>query len=366
VSTRSAQLVAAGLSFLLVMLVGAVVFVILTRPTPGPRATATPTAVSAATLTPAPVVTGTPIVALTETPELILTPLPTATPLITATPEITPEVTFTPEITPEVTFTPEVTSTPEVTFTPEITPEITPEPTPTIEITPEPTPTIEITPEPTPTLEPSSTERQFRLNGLGLDNNRSDVAIERFVLFHQDGPGMIRVTLSAATDRTRLCLWEGNLVAQKECRTIKNGLFEHYVADPARTFWTLTLIGANASTVLDVAIDYYADEPVVTVENLRYQGVPQPNYNGVSVEMDVGAGQVQIDGTFDAGQSHAHRVVIEQASEGTIYDETGPAEHHFAVTLTADAPAGLRITISNPSETAEAAPIFLEARFAWP
>lgn len=344
-NARSAQLVAAALAFLLIVLIGAVTFILLSRPNQAPRATASPTTVAAVTFTPLPTFV---FPTLATSPSFGPTDFPTASPL----PFDTPTALVTPEITPEVT--------------PEVTPEITPVPPTEV-----PTPMVFVSPTPTATILPTSTARQIRVRRLGLDSRDPEAGIERYVLFNVDGPSLISAQLSDATGRSRVCLWQGNLVEQRQCMSMRNGRLEHAVFDAGQTSWTLSLIGIDAETspTIDLTLDFNATSPLVTFENLRFQGIPIENYNGITAEVDAPqAGQLNITGTFDVGELHAYRVVVTELvpPEGVVSDQTGPPTNQFVVAVDEDVPASWSVTISNPNASAETLPVFLEAKFSWP
>ena len=363
-NARAAQFVAAGLSLLLIILVGAVVFILLSSQNQRPRPTATPTATSAAVVTPSlaptPTAIPTPTLAPTPTPSPSPSPSPSPTPLPTDTPLITA-----PPITPSPT--PELTPSPTIEITPSPTIEITP--SPTVELTPSPTP--EITPSPTPeeTIAPTSPERQIRVPGLGLDGR--DVGVERYLLFGVDGQSIIRATLSNASARSQICLWRGNNVTARTCQTMRNGTLEVEVPNEDHTNWTLSLIGANADTgpVVDLDLAWNGEDGQVTFENLRYEGQPRVNYNGVTVEVTaLGDGDIQVNGQFEGQQQHGYRVLVERlgAAGAVVIDETGGPVNEFEVTGDVTTGTTYRTTVSNPNPEQEPGPVFIEVVVAWP
>ena len=129
---RGLQLLAGGISIIIITLVG----VLLSRPIWGPIVNPPPTNTPTNTFT----------------PTLTLTPsnTPTSTPSATVT--ITPSLTITPSFTPTHTMTPTHTNTPTPTdtrtptTTPSQTPTDTSTPTPSITPTPTDTPTVTLTP----------------------------------------------------------------------------------------------------------------------------------------------------------------------------------------------------------------------------
>src|SRR5688572_756750 len=148
-SNRSAQILAATLAFLLIVLVGATIFILLSRPAePGPTPTATPS--GAASFTP------------TVGPSSSASVLPTPSASVTATPVVLP------------------TDTPGPTVEPTITP------------TPSPSPTPSPAPTPSPTLPPpTSPDREVTIVDFGLDRRTDADAVQRTVSFTVDGPSLI-------------------------------------------------------------------------------------------------------------------------------------------------------------------------------
>ena len=348
-NTRSAQVLAATLAFLLIVLVGALIFILLSRPAPSPRPSpsTSPTTVA--------IVTGSPLSTLSPSlfPSTSAGASPTEIPTISLEPFPTPSPTPTAEITPEIT--------------PEVTPAITPSPTPTIAITPSPTPTITLQPTPTAPPIPTSPGRRIRLQGMGLDA-RNEIGIERYLIFGVDGPSLIRAQISSATGRVRMCLWQGNEVEDRVCRSMGNGVLEQPVFDAGSTSWTLTLISANGTTTptLDLALDFNAISPSVDLENFRFQGTPVPFYNGMDVVIDALAdGSLDIMGVFDPGQTHSYRVEIYLTGGENIYDAGGEA-HSFTVNQAVTAATSYNVIVTNPNEEAEPTAVFIRVTFNWP
>jgi hypothetical protein len=203
---------------------------------------------------------------------------------------------------------------------------------------------------------------------MGLDA-RTETGIERYLLFRVEGPSLIRAELSEATGRSRVCLWRGNQVEQRVCRSMRNGVLERPVFDTGFTNWTLTLIGVNDTTspIVDLTLDFNAGEATVTFENFRFQGVPVPNYNGFTASVDTeGPGELQVTGRFDPGEQHEYRVVISEAGVGIVKDETGGPANSFEVTHPVEAVTSYQVAVSNPNTSAEPLPVFLRSTLSWP
>lgn len=325
-STRSAQVVAAGLAVLLILLVGAVIFLLLSRPQP-------------AVVTRSPAVSPTAVAGFTPSPLLTASPgfIPFVSPLMSPGPSASPSPTLPP----------------------------TPSPSPTAQPTPTPSPT------PAPTVHPTSTQRELRILRLGLDSREAEGAIERYLIFHTDGQSLISARLSDVTGRVRMCLWQGNLVEERECRTLRNGRLELPNFGDGQQAWTLTMIGAEAdvSPTVDLTLRFNADAPAVTMDSFRFQGTAIENYNGVVAGVDtVNGGDLRIDGSFDDGQggSYPHLLLIERLNDGEVLlDQSGEPATSFQASESVAEGRSFRVTLSNENEVEELA-VFLRATLSWP
>jgi hypothetical protein len=203
---------------------------------------------------------------------------------------------------------------------------------------------------------------------MGLDA-RGGTGVERYLLFATDGPSIIRATISNSTGRSRVCLWQGTNVAGRTCDTVRDGAVEFPVFDAGSLNWTLTLIGATESSAptVDVTLDFNAFTPLVTFENIRFQGTTAPTLNGVTAAIDTsGPGQLQITGTFDPGQQHQYHVVIQEAGIGPVVDQTEGPTNSFTVTHDVATETSYLITVTNPNTAPEPTAVFLRASFTWP
>jgi hypothetical protein len=333
VNARSAQLVAAGLGFVLIVLVGAVIFILLSRPAQGPRVSPDPSAV--ANVSPS----------ASALPTFSFSPFPTVSQLPTSTPIASNPPTLSP------------------------TPVITLPPPPTLPPTPSPTPS----PPPTPTAPPvpNAPARELRLIDMGLDA-RTVIGggVERFLVFTTDGPTVVRAELSEATARSRVCLWVGTDIAGRQCDTMRNGAIQVPVFDNVSRQWTVSLIGANETSAptVDLTLDFNANAPLVDFTNLRYQGTTTPAYNGLTATVDtLATGQLTLNGSFDPGQLHNYDVSILEAGLGEVEHVTSEAPvASFSVTHDVTAETSYLVAITNPNPSAEPTPVFLHLTFGWP
>ena len=207
--------------------------------------------------------------------------------------------------------------------------------------------------------------------GLGLDTRTFTTGgVERFLVFNTDGPTIVHAELTNATDRSRVCLWQGTDVAGRVCDTIRNGAVDFPVFDDMPRQWTLSLIGANETSApnVDVTLDFNANAPVVEFQNLRFQGTPSPEYNGLNAAVDtLATGQLVLNGSFDPGQLHNYDVVISEAGVGEVQHVTSsePAAS-FSVTQEVTAETSYLVSVTNPNTSAEPTAVFLRLSFGWP
>ncbi len=341
-NTRSAQVLAAVLGFLLILLIGTSIFILLNQHQP--RATLAP---------------------VTAPPSSSFAPAGPTFPPTSAEPTASEQ----PSPTPVPTRTRKPPPSPSPTASTEPTPTEVPTPTPSPTEPPTPTPS----PTPAPTITPTSPQREIRITNLGLDNHdAANGSLPRYVNFSVDGPSLISAHLSnVSAGQVRLCVWQGNDVTQKACRNLHSGVVQQPSFASGASTWHVSLIGTDdqISPYVTLKIDFNALNPSVQVTNLRYQGMPIDNYNGLTAEVDVADdGTLQVDGAFDAGQQHDFQVTIAQLGQGggTVYDQSGGPANSFSVPQQVSAGASYRVTIANPNPQAEEIPVFLSATFSWP
>lgn len=330
-NARSAQLLAAGLGFVLIVLVGAVIFILLSRP--APRVSPGPSPV--ANVSPS----------ASAFPNFSFSPFPTISQVPTSSPSI--PVTLPP--TPIVTLPPPTL------------------PPPTLPPTPSPTPT----PSPSPTAPPVPTaaDREIRVLDLGLDARNLIGGVERFLLFTTDGPSVVRAEISDATARSRMCLWQGTDVAARRCDTLRNGSIEWPIFESGSVSWTLSLIGANETStpIVDLSLHFNANAASVTFQNLLFNGPSAPAYNGLTWAIDtLSQGAIGITGTFDPPQQQSYHVLIMEAGVGEVRNETVDDVESFTVTQDVTAQTSYLLSVTNPNEHEGLTPLFLHLTTAWP
>ena len=203
---------------------------------------------------------------------------------------------------------------------------------------------------------------------LGLDA-RNVTGVERYALFRSDGPTTVRAEVSDASGRSRICIWRNNDVANRLCKTVRNGAVEWPVFEAAPVDWTVSLIGASETIgpTVDLTIDFNATLAAVQFQNVRFHVLPSPDYNGIHAAVDtLGEGTLTISGVFDEGESHHWQVVIREAGVGSVQDQTGGPSPTFAVTHPVTAVTTFLVSVSNPSPAFESAPAFVTLSFSWP
>lgn len=206
---------------------------------------------------------------------------------------------------------------------------------------------------------------------LGLDNRDPTVGIERIATFNVDGPSLISAKLSnVSAGQVRMCLWQGDDITDRVCRTVHRGKLQVPTFGAGQTIWHLSLIGndPHVSPYVTVTLDFNAEQPSVRVDNLRFQGMPMTNYNGITAAVDALAdGQLQVTGAFDAGHAHSYHVVIEDlGGGGVIYDQTGGPAGSFSVSQPVSGGSSYRVTVSNPNDQVETSAVFLAVTISWP
>lgn len=333
-SARSAQLLAATLAFLLIVLVGATIFVLLSRPA-SPRATATPT------------IRPTGLVSPTASGSAVPSPTPTLAPGETATPTLEP--------------------------TPTLIPTASPEPTPSEPPTPSPSPSP--SPVPTPTLNPTAPQRELQLINVGLDSRGAEGSIQRFVSFVVDGNSRISARLSnVSAGQVRLCLWRQDVDSQRECRTTRNGALERSVFDAGQTTWNVSMIGTveQTSPFATLTLSFNTFAPSVTLDSFRYLGTSFNEYNGFAVELPTAAaGDMRVQASFDDGQGgpYPYRLLVTRSSTGEVISDQpgGPAQNvDLSVPLTG--PDAFRVELRNTDALAAGGTlaVFVHATITWP
>jgi hypothetical protein len=340
-NARSAQVLAAVLGFLLIVLVGASIFVLLNRTPSRPTLSALlPSPSASAPISP--LLTG----GLSSPTGLLP---PTETPQSGATPT-------------EQTATPPPTST-----GPTPSPTETPTPPPTEPPTPTPSPTP--SPTPRPTVNPTAPQRELRLTGVGLDYRNAEGAVERYVTFNVDGQSLISARLSnVSAGHVRICLWQGDNIIDKRCSTVHNGKLTQDVFAADQTTWTVSLIGTDEGVlpVADLTVDFNADSGQATLSSFPFRGTLSPGYNGFVARVDALAdGDLGIDASLSASVA-AHLLIEGLGSDGGAladqsYDQTSAVQAATAVS----GGVGYRFTLENPSDATEV-PVFVEATLTWP
>jgi hypothetical protein len=355
VNPRSAQLLTAALAALLVVLLGATVFVLLSRPSVGP--TPSPSATLPSFILPSPSPTSVAVAtasASVPSASVEATPAATAAPIDTPTP--TPLTTDVPTDTPQAP-----------TPTPEATPTPTPEPTDTPTPTPAPTPTP--TPTPVPTIVPTAPQRTLQLSGIGIDDRMIEGSVPRFVTFNTDGPSQVTASVSNASGQVRVCLWREPLREQAVCKTTRNGSVTQYTTDGGSATWTVQMIANGAAPTASLAIQFNANQPSATLESFRFQGTSSPDYNGFDAQFDALAeGTINVQASFDDGGSGAYvyHLVIRPQGGDPLLDATDGPTQSFAQSQ----PVGqgsYRVTLSDPDAVANpGAAVILTATLSWP
>jgi hypothetical protein len=332
-NSRSAQLLAATLTFLLIVLVGATIFILLSRP-PAPGPSASPTG-------------------LFPTPTLSPTAGPSST-LATPTPTATPSLGPTPTLLP----------TPAPTDTPTVEPTITP--------TPSPSPTASPTPTPSPTLPPStSPQRELTIVDFGLDNRADVTAVQRTVTFGVDGPSLISAQLKGVSSgKARMCLLRNEQDPQRECITVHGGTLTRAVFDSGHTEWNVTVIGASDLVqYASLTLEFNALSPDITLDSFRFNGTNDPHNNGFEVVLGAGAdGDLRVRAGFDGASSSYQWHLVVAVDDTPVLDQSGGPSSSVDVSTALSNGTVYGVTFSEPEAVAGggALPALVVARLTWP
>ncbi len=341
-NNQSAKRLTAALGALLVVVLGATIFILLTRPSAPAGPTPTPTGSGLAVATP----TFNPSPLTTPSPSASLSPTPTAS----AAPSVTP------------------------TGSPSASPSTSPSPSPSASAFASPSPSASVAPTATPTTAPSivptAPDRQFTLRNLGVDSRAlGEQRIERGIVFRVDGPSTVSVQVTASSAAGfRLCLYENGegLVPDDDCSTSRNATLTKPWADSGSSTWNVTIIGTetNVSPFVDLQVNYNANSGEVALNNFRFAGTNNPEYNGFVIDLPTGgAGSLDLSATLDAPSSYD--LVIDEVGGGNVRnDQDVPAVS--SVNTNNQVSAGATYRLSFGSADATGAEGFVSAEISWP
>ena len=359
---RSAQVLTASLAALLVILVGATVFVLLSRPTSvGPTPTPGQTIAS---------------------PSFLVSPTPTLVASASPSASVTPTVLVTPTPSPTFTESPSPSPSPTPTESPSATASESPSPTPTESPSPSPTPTESPSPSPTPTATPSPTptptpivptapQREIRIATTGLDDKALDGSVPRILTFEIDGPSLLHAAISDASGLVQLCVWREDVNDERMCDTGNNVVLERTITDAGNGLWHVSMIGGKGVTpTAALTVDFNAANANVQLDNFRYRGTSDPNYNGFRAGFDAGNGELKVQFTFDdgdSGGSYDYHVVVQRGAHDPLLDETGGPSTSFVTDPPLNADAGkYSVTVEDPDEVSNPGmAVFITAVLSW-
>ena len=335
-NSRSAQVLAAALAFLLIVLIGATIFVLLSRPSTGPSPS--PAASGAAALSPGP----------------SMSPLPTLSPG-SLDPGISPS--------PSAFFSPSPGLSPSPELSPSPTAVPTPSPTPTISPSPSPSPT------PTPTLSPTSPQRELRLIDVGLDSRDAETRVERIVTFIVSGQSRISAALTnASAGGIQLCIWREAAEDERLCDRGRNFGLQLSVFDSGSSTWHVSMIGTQTlvSPYATLTVRFNSDEPRAELLNFRYMGTSLPEYNGFEAVFTTGdqAG-MRIEAEFE-GDEEPYTLLVRPTGGAPIQDHTSPPVTGFSSVIPLEDATEYRVSLRNPEEINDSDVPFVLVVLTWP
>ncbi len=213
-------------------------------------------------------------------------------------------------------------------------------------------------------MTPSGASIEFR--GVGLDGPAADASRERVFTFVSRSAGVVEASAEAGgPDSIRLCLGRGEpgSVTDRQCRDSTDPALGSVATGPETT-WTVTLIGAEgAGSTASLVLSFPSDEPSVTVDGFRFQGLAFEDFNGFVAEVQArGAGRLGVAATWSGG-SVPYRLTFAD-DESIIEEETGEGMAVSTVVAVSDAGAH-RIALGNQQEFAEQ-DLTLRATISWP
>lgn len=330
-NSRSAQILAAALAFLLIVLIGALIFVLLSRPGPT-RPTPAPSGSGVAVASPSP----SSALPSPTLPSFAPSDAPSAGPSELPSPSLLPS----------------------------------PEPSPTISPSPTPSPT------PVPTVNPTTTQREIRFIRVGLDSRLEDTWVERIVTFTVEGQSLIEARTSAASaGGVRMCLWREALDDQRECRSGRNMAISRAVLDAGFTTWHVSLVGPREqiSPFVDLTLRFNASEPRVELDNFRYVGTTFAEYNGFLAQFAVASrGGMRVEAEFEDGQNgeYPNHLIIGPVGGAATYDQDSSpnVSSGFSVIHPIGGRGDWRVELRNPDELAADGllAVFVRAILTWP
>ena len=358
-NARSTQLLVAGLGLALVVVLGATIFILLSRPQaplgPTPTPTGSAVAIGSPTFTPTPLFTPSPTLSASPGPT---TPLATPTPLPTLSPTLSPSPSASASVAPTASPSP----------SPSPSPTISPSPTATLEPTASPTPSA--SPTPTPSISPTSPQREFKLIGVGLDSrDAGEQRVERVVAFRIEGPSFVSATVTNASGSgILLCLYEENESIEDNpgfCARGRNAKVQRVSLAPGSSTWLATLIGTETlqSPRVDLTLRFHAAAPRVELSSFRFVGTQETAYNGFLAEVPaVSDGDLRIQADFE-GESESYRLVVENVGGATLVDESGSGSSVGRSTAVTGG-SSYRVSLRSPEEVSGAG--FVHAVINWP
>ncbi|MBA3850827.1 MAG: hypothetical protein H0X59_00455 [Chloroflexi bacterium] len=220
-------------------------------------------------------------------------------------------------------------------------------------------------PEPTATgvtLSGASIEFQ----GVGFDGPAADAIRERIFTFVSRSAGIVEASAEASgSDSIRLCLGRGapGSVTAQRCRESAEATVTS-AASGAETPWTVTLIGAEgAGGTANLVLSFPSDEPSVTVDGFRFQGLAFGDFNGFVADVQAtGAGNLGVAATWSGG-SVPYRLTFAD-DDAVIEEETGEGMA-VSTTVAVSSAGAYRIALGNQQEFAEQ-DLTLRATISWP
>jgi hypothetical protein len=252
---------------------------------------------------------------------------------------------------------------PSARRSPGASPRVSPSPEASASPSPEPS----VAASPSPSRVPAVPLRSIRFLRLGIDGPAPDITPKpRTLTFVSQGPGQVTATLGqTSAGNVRFCLFTGDQPSGNDCRTTSHAALVGSTKTPGTTRWRVSLIGVDQGTSpsANVKLEFRSNAPRVTIDGFRFQGIDFADYNGITAQFKVGAGDVVVNGSWDgAARPWKGELVTAQSGE-KVGSNSGTGN---SASLTATVGAGsYQLTLENTEMLADQE-VFLHAVIRWP
>jgi hypothetical protein len=231
-------------------------------------------------------------------------------------------------------------------------------------------PSLSASPSPDETAGAPGQAITFHDVGLDTTGTADEELRPRHFTFVAQGPGRIEAEVSNVSfGRVRICLWPGEPPepADADCRTTRGDRIRQRLDSGEPQAWTVSVIGsqAGASPSVDLRLAWPAPAAEVRLEGFRFQGEAIENYNGFVAELAPTAdGELAVTAAFDDGAGGAYPWRLEVADGDDVFAQDGNGAG-MSSRSSVVAGARYRVTLANRQTVAEQR-VLLSATLSWP